>query len=808
MIAQGQIFYDSFDNKVEVKEVLNSNTFLAIVYRLTKITFNRKTTEKICLEEKIYSVKDIGIFIFYNIGDSLKGKKLVDEENYKFNAKKIKAYHEAYDDNELKNIISCAPSGKILTEKEREKLIKSYSNKELQDIEETEFRNKYKGKYFGRMDFDVEYFCKKRPDLWKNNYYNKIYVGKHGTVFDENDNLVITDWRSPIGGFFSDNKNRFYNPNSNQPFIYNYELIMKRKFSDDCSEYATLFIADEEMYKDGDIDPFLIGVLTRLRRSGNDKAVDIIETIQAEQNAIVRENINTNFYVQGCAGSGKTMIMLHRLSCLLYNNNYLDTSKIKIITPNENIINQLKELSAELEISNIQQMTLEKYYIYLISEYSKSLKENMQIEKIDLKNETLLSQDFLDYVYSDSCIDCLNKYYENYFNDIFNKTSKYISVDNTYDFSTLKDFANKLYDLYSNMSQLKEVKETKEYTKSKIEKSLALLTEKYNEKINLYKKQYRFDNLETESELRKIEMTLLSEKEDLMSLKKDIDEIKSIISNVENEIKTIYPYTADEEKSILKLCNKVLHKKEAGIYDRKLQYSDYKFVFDILKPFISEIYSKYNIENNDYLYKHNLYFILYILIRIHGEKSINTIVNIDEAQDISINEYRIIKKTNRESIFNLYGDKNQLLFKNRGISKWEQLDNFKLKEFNLNINYRNISQITNYCNKVLSPFNMGAMGVQGDEVVETDISEIATYINKSTIVIVKNRDVLELLPINDFNFVEKKDDDICNDKINVMTVEMVKGMEFSNVIVVDTNMTKREKYVSYTRALNKLIVAR
>ena len=41
-----------------------------------------------------------------------------------------------------------------------------------------------------------------------------------------------------------------------------------------------------------------------------------------------------------------------------------------------------------------------------------------------------------------------------------------------------------------------------------------------------------------------------------------------------------------------------------------------------------------------------------------------------------------------------------------------------------------------------------------------------------------------------------------------MTVEMVKGMEFSNVIVVDSGMNKREKYVAYTRALNKLVVAR
>ncbi len=1027
MIVQGQIYYDSFDNKVEVKKVLDANSFLAVVYRLTKCTFNGTTTETIHPEEKNFSSKDIGVFIFYKIGDYPKGRNLVEEKEYKWNADNITAYHDACDEKERQHIISYAPSDSILTERDREKLIRSYSNKELQDNDEAEFRKKYNGKYFGRMDFDIEYFSKKRPDLWKDHYYNKIYVGKHGAVSDEKNNLVITDWRSPIGGFFSDNENRFYDPDVDPSLAYNYELIMKRKFSDDCSRYATVFIADGEMYKDGDMDPFLIEVLTRLRRSGNDKAVDIIETIQAGQNAIVREKLNTSFYVQGCAGSGKTMILLHRLSCLLYNNKYLDTSKIKIITPNENIINQLRELSAELEISNIQQMTLEKYYLYLISEYSKSLIETMQREKSDIKNESLLSQDFLEYVYSDSCVAALNDYYTNYFNDLINETSNYISLDNTYDLLTLQDYAKKLFDLYNKMMQSRVEKKAKEDIKTEIEKSLASLVKEYDEqiksnknlvklekkiselnkekvliesladnikeinrqkrqleelsidkekgetflkeyyhikedcfietvllrsiteildidaknkdteniikntikrnreekerleekvnntnveieqlqeqydktsRINIFKRaklsstikrmkmenediEYKistiqktidrkqneilsiaveFNNLrynakkfienkldeyvstessmlaqikanekkvnlalekykvslqdvdvrliEIDSEIRETEALLLSENEGLMSLKKEIDNVKVTISKAEEEIKNIYPYTDNEEKSILRLCNKLLHKNESGKYDRQLRFTDYRFVFDILELFVTEVYSKFNITKNDSLYKHNLYFILYILIRMYGEKSINTMVNVDEAQDITINEYEVIRKANKDSIFNLYGDTNQLLFKNRGIEKWEQLGNFDLKGFKLNINYRNISQITHYCNKELSPLSMEAMGVEGDEVKEISIGEILDYIDNATYVIVKDRNILSQLPIKDYNFVEKKDDDISQDNINVMTVEMVKGMEFSNVIVVDTGMNRREKYVAYTRALNKLIVAR
>ena len=1027
MIEQGQVFYNVDNHKVEVKKVLGANTFLTTVYNIQKVTFSGKTTEHLNLEEKEYKVEDIGVYIFYNVGDYLKGRELTKEKQYVWNAKNITKHHDALDDREREKIIEYAPSNQVLTERDREKLIRSYSNKQLQDSDEEAFRKKYQGKYFGRMDFDIEYFSNRRPDLWKEHYYNKVYIGKHGTVTDENNHLVITDWRSPIGGFFSDNENRFYDPKVDKSLIYNYELIMKRKFSDDCSKYATVFIADGEMYKDGDMDPFLIEVLTRLRRSGNDKAVDIIETIQAGQNAIVREKLNTSFYVQGCAGSGKTMILLHRLSCLLYNNKYLDTSKIKIITPNENIINQLRELSAELEISNIQQMTLERYYLYLISEYSKSLVESLQKEKLEICNESLMSHEFLEYVYSDSCVATLNQFYSKFYDTLFEETSDYISINNNYDLSTLQEYAMKLYNLHNEMSKASSVKKSKEKIKQEFEIKLKALTDSYNNQIKLNKnlvklenkikdlnkeknlinsltndikeinrqkrelneysldkekgenflkdyyhikedsfvelvlfrnitdaididarnksneniirtaidnykeekssfvekleedtnqikeleeqlnktsklsifkrmslsnriKRIKYDNENTEykisqiekaidrknkellsvqvefnnirynakkfiedkldkfvtlksslaakiksnekkvnttlkkykisldevdsrvveidSEIRETEAQLLSENEGLVVLKKQIDETQNDIQKVEQDVLKIYPYSVQEEKNILRQCNRLLHKNEYGEYEKHLKFTDYRFVFDILEPFIDEIYAKFNIVKIENSYKHTLYFILYILIRMYGEKSINTMINIDEAQDITINEYELIRKANKDSIFNLYGDTNQLLSKNRGVEKWEQLTSFDLKGFKLNINYRNISQITNYCNKVLAPLSMEPMGIDGNDVLEIDINDIEKHIDESTYIIVKDKSILKKLPIKEYNFIEKKNDTIRKDMINIMTVEMVKGMEFSSVFVVDINMNKREKYVAYTRALNKLVVAR
>ena len=123
-------------------------------------------------------------------------------------------------------------------------------------------------------------------------------------------------------------------------------------------------------------------------------------------------------------------------------------------------------------------------------------------------------------------------------------------------------------------------------------------------------------------------------------------------------------------------------------------------------------------------------------------------------------------------------------------------------------NYKKVLLGLMFCLLPLGLFASESVSLLVDEVKEISIAEISDYIDNATYVIVKDRNSLAQLPIKNYNFIEKKDEDISTDNINVMTVEMVKGMEFSNVIVVDSGMNRREKYVAYTRALNKLIVAR
>ena len=104
----------------------------------------------------------------------------------------------------------------------------------------------------------------------------------------------------------------------NGRYNYQHDLMLKRRFKG--SEFANLYITSDSLYDKGTVDPFLMDILIKNRHIH--KLTDIIKTIQSNQNSIIRQPLNSNLIVQGCAGSGKTMIMLHRLSYLKFNNPY------------------------------------------------------------------------------------------------------------------------------------------------------------------------------------------------------------------------------------------------------------------------------------------------------------------------------------------------------------------------------------------------------------------------------------------------------------------------------------------------------
>ena len=223
--------------------------------------------------------------------------------------------------------------------------------------------------------------------------YNSYYIGKRGDI-----NLEIVDWRAPLARKYYQKSQINFSINE-----YDYKLILRRalrtangKLIDFKNEYLSLrdYLSKEEIAgRDEEIifDPFLKEILKEKKEQS--EISDIIETIQEKQYEIITKPERDSFVVQGCAGSGKTMILLHRLSFLMYNNEKLTPRDVLVITPSDSFNAFIDELSAVLELEKVKTYTIDEYFLQLLKN------EGVDIAaKINLKE---MPPAYAAYIYSD-----------------------------------------------------------------------------------------------------------------------------------------------------------------------------------------------------------------------------------------------------------------------------------------------------------------------------------------------------------------------------------------------------------------------
>jgi DNA helicase IV len=183
------------------------------------------------------------------------------------------------------------------------------------------------------------------------------------------------------------------------------------------------------------------------------------------------------------------------------------------------------------------------------------------------------------------------------------------------------------------------------------------------------------------------------------------------------------------------------------------------------------------------------------------------LVFIDEIQDLSLVEINLIKSYYENANFNFYGD----IFQ-RITSKSIALDDIKNLEFDktfeLNENYRNPIEITEFTNRSLN-MNMIPIGLGGN-FNETRLHE---FINKKfeeddRVVLISNNP-LELFKVFDnekieYSKINNQSEKLIRGIINISTVKDIKGLEFDVVAVISDSMSDNEKYVSFTRAIKEL----
>jgi DNA helicase IV len=176
----------------------------------------------------------------------------------------------------------------------------------------------------------------------------RFYIGRLA-VADESQEPVVVDWRAPIA-------EPFYRATGRNPM----GITRRRHFA---TKGRRLLDIEDETFAAGD-DPdgtALVGqsaLLTALGQGRTGRLGDIVATIQAEQDEIIRSDLAGVLVVQGGPGTGKTVVALHRAAYLLYTHRFpLEGQGVLVVGPNrlylryiDRVLPSLGEAGVELAL--------------------------------------------------------------------------------------------------------------------------------------------------------------------------------------------------------------------------------------------------------------------------------------------------------------------------------------------------------------------------------------------------------------------------------------------------------------------------
>lgn len=610
-----------------------------------------------------------------------------------------------------------------------------------------------KSPYFARIDFKFD----------DEDEFEKIYIGRSSLRKNSYQEMYVYDWRSPIASVFYRfmTGEAFYDAPCGR---VTGELNLKRQYEIKNGKLEYFFDSDVQI-----VDEFLRQLLSQNTTA---KMKAIVETIQHEQDVVIRDMENDLLMVQGVAGSGKTSIALHRAAYLMYQGlqTKLSANNIMIISPNsifeQYISNVLPELGEDNVISSV---------------FEDILSELLNGRKIQSRN------DFLENLIVNS------KYKEISRNSIEFKTSSFFR-------EILDQF---LIDIPRQWIEFEDV-----YYEGKCVVSGQILKDKI------------LGRPETPLgiKLEQLEDYILEQifgtgkgrghKEEKNLIKQEIQKFIKI------DIVELY---------------KILFSNEAYFYSLLQNSNPSQNIKNIWK------YTKENLEA-DSLYYDDAIAIAYLYLKIYGTNKYKNIkqVVIDEAQDYYPLQYEIFNLLFSNAKFTILGDMKQTLAKKEDISFYEQIQKILNKKKSslimLDKSFRCTNEILNFSLKFIEQSSqIKSFNRNGDspkvyiaDNSEIFIDEIVKEINlcqekgfQSICLICKT----EKNSIYLFNKIKHKLDIqlIKNGSVSdlqgvfILPVYMSKGLEFDAVLICDADSQnyhdeddKNLLYVACTRALHKL----
>ena len=575
--------------------------------------------------------------------------------------------------------------------------------------------------YFGSIVFNDE------P------YYIGITSVKKGLDYH------VVDWRAPVSSMFYNydelGEAMYKSPAGTEQGV----ITQKRQYQIEEGKLKEVF--DTGMNIQDDM------LQTVLAQSKSDKMRNIVNTIQKEQNEVIRNERSKNIVVQGIAGSGKTSVALHRIAFLLYRFEVLTSNNVLIFSPNQVFSEYISNVLPDLGEENTLQTTFHEFASSFIQEYYRVEPYSSFVERYykGMKQDN----DLIRFKLSDKMGDAIEEFVKYYC-----KASKFL---NDIELKEKVISADELNELFHER-----------YANKPLFERLDLIAEKIN---NSYFKGTKAD-------------------------------FKSILSRMKKSAN----FTTDYKKI-------------------------YKAFFDsaIFRKYYTKEFSR--LENNSNLSEHVINYedstpFIYLKCLLEGypyQVAMRHVV-IDEAQDYTYLQYKIIRKIFKMANFTILGDVNQTV---NPFYKYDNL-NVLLELFEdgeyieLNKTYRSSPEIIEYANSVLGLKHVSAIRRdQNVPVIKRDIKDLKhigrdiNYLHKKykSVAIItksideakaivnafkKNYNIISLIDINTESF---------NTELVVAPAYGVKGLEFDACVIVNNfSSDPYLYYVAVTRAQHELIV--
>ena len=180
------------------------------------------------------------------------------------------------------------------------------------------------------------------------------YIGRIG-LSSENHEPILTDWRAEAARPFYE-----ATPSNHGDIVMRRHITLN--FRDVIGiEDEVLDVHSEQVDKASKAGTLtgegaLLASLSS-RRTG--KMTDIVATIQAEQDRIIRSDLNRALVVQGGPGTGKTAVALHRAAYLLYTHRRkLERSGVLVIGPSTTFLHYIDQVLPSLGETGVVSRTI------------------------------------------------------------------------------------------------------------------------------------------------------------------------------------------------------------------------------------------------------------------------------------------------------------------------------------------------------------------------------------------------------------------------------------------------------------------